>query len=73
MIQMSLDTRTIMMCVAFYSYSQASVGYVLVLIDIADCFVFLFHSKRYPLLTRHLHKDPIQDSIMATRRRAHDR
>ncbi len=33
----------------------------------------LLKRKRYPLLTRHLHKDPIQDSIMGIGRRAHDR
>ena len=41
-----------------------------------DCALFRsFPSKnqRYPLLTRHLPKDSIQDSIMGTRRRAHDR
>ena len=34
---------------------------------------FSSKSQRYPLLTRHLFEDPIQDSIMGTRRRAHDR
>ena len=28
--------------------------------------------KRYPLLTRYLYQDPIQDAIMATRRRSYD-
>ena len=73
MIRMSLDMRRIMMCVALCFYLQASIVYVLMLSVIEDCFLFFSsESKRYLLLTRHLHKDSIQNSIMATRRRAHD-
>ena len=35
--------------------------------------LFSSDRKEYPLLTRYLYKDPIQDSVMATRRRAYDR
>ena len=47
--------------------------YVPMLIDVANCINFSAARKEHPLLTRHLHKDSIQDSIMGTRRRTHDR